>query len=351
MIRYHRQTILPEIGVTGQDKLSKARILCIGAGGLGCPALQYLAAAGVGHIGIIDHDTVEESNLQRQILYRNDQIGHNKASAAAANLSAQNPHITITPYPEKLTATNAEALFAQYDIIIDGTDNFDSKFLINDAAYKTGKPMIYGTILAFEGQLAVFNHKKGPCYRCLFPARPQQNIANCAEAGVIGALAGIIGSAQAMEAIKIIINTPELSPLNNALWTINTKTMQSQTIGLPKDPACPTCSQPKETITMTQLELTVAESQEKLSANPNALLIDVREENEWNEGHIEGAQHLPLSLLQQGHLADLPKDKEILLYCLRGFRSMQALHILQAQGYEQLQSMKGGYTDWVNSAT
>ncbi len=338
--RYARQTVLPEIGEAGQAKISNASVLCVGAGGLGCPALLYLAAAGVGNIGIIDFDNVDESNLQRQTLFDTTQIGQNKAQAAKTRLDALNPDIKITALTEKLTADNAEALFENYDIIIDGTDNFTAKFLINDAALKTGKPFIYGSILGFDGQLAVFNHAGNACYRCLFPQAPKTPVMNCAEAGIIGAVAGMIGTSQAMEAIKLIVAHPDFKPLSGKLWTLDAKTLENKILSLNKDPDC-ICANPKG-IQMQNDEITVA----KTKANTTAQLIDVREQEEWDAGHIESAELFPLSQLTNG--AQLGKDKntEIILHCKGGFRSMQALQLLRAQGYTNLKSMAGGFDAW-----
>ena len=234
--RYHRQTILPEIGEEGQRKMSVASVLCIGAGGLGCSALLYLAAAGIGHIGIVDFDAVDESNLQRQILYKQDQIGQNKAQAAKDNLLALNDTIKITAFPERLNAGNIEKLLTGFDMIFDGSDNFATKFLVNDAGVKFGKPVIYASILGFDGQVSVFDTKCGSsCYRCLFPKPPTHNIPNCAEAGVIGALAGIVGTTQAMEAIKMIVDHKSLKPLIGKLWTIDARTCLLYTSPSPRD--------------------------------------------------------------------------------------------------------------------
>ncbi len=349
--RYDRQVILPEIGTAGQEKISKASVLCIGAGGLGCPALLYLAAAGVGRIGIVDFDSVDETNLQRQVLFTVEQIGKNKAESAKQQLEALNPHITIKSYPVELTDKNVEALFDGYDIIIDGTDNFTAKFLINDAAVKYGKPFIYGSILGFDGQLSVFNAPGGPCYRCLFPEAPKGYVPNCAEAGVIGAVAGIIGTAQAMETIKIIVGHKNLHPLAGKLWTIDMCTMESRILSLTKNPECPVCSKEKRDITLQYASpicgLIPEVTPEQARRNKTALMIDVREKEEWGAGHIEGAKLVPLSELAQGQIPDLPKDCEIIIHCQKGKRGMQAIEILQAQGYLNVRNMRGGYEAWL----
>jgi len=349
--RYDRQRILSEIGTAGQTKISEASVLCIGAGGLGCPALLYLAAAGVGRIGIVDFDVVEETNLQRQVLFDTSQIGQNKAQAAKARLNALNSEIDIQVYAEELSDKNALTLFEKYDIIIDGTDNFPAKFLINDAAVKASKTFIYGSILGFDGQLAVFNHQGGPCYRCLFPEAPKTHIPNCAQAGVIGAVAGMIGTTQAMETIKIIVDHESFKPLAGKFWTIDMRSMENKLLALPKNPDCPTCSKAKEDIILQYsssvcgviAEVTPQQAKDKQTA----LLIDVREIDEWDAGHIEGARHIALSALMRGDIPKLPKDCEIILYCQKGMRSLQAAHILKAHGCPNIMNMTGGYEAWL----
>lgn len=354
MNRYQRQIVLPEIGPEGQEKIKNASVLCIGAGGLGCPALLYLAAAGIGQIGIVDFDVVDETNLQRQVLFTIDQIGRNKAEAAKERLNALNPEINMQAYAEELTDQNVEKLFGSYDVIIDGTDNFAAKFLINDAAVKTEKPFIYGSILGFDGQLAVFNYKGGPCYRCLFPEPPKGHIPNCAEAGVIGAVAGMIGTAQTMEALKIIVEHESFQPLSGKLWAVDLRSMENQLLALPKNPDCSVCSKAGESIALQYtspvcgfiLEVTP----EQTRKNKEALLVDVRETEEWDEGHIDGAQHVALSSLIQGNKPELPTDCEIILYCQKGKRGEQAAQILKSQGYLNINNMAGGYEAWLRCA-
>ncbi len=344
--RYDRQIILPEIGQAGQDAIAAASVLCIGAGGLGCPALLYLAAAGVGRIGIIDADIVDESNLQRQVLYTSDDIGKSKAQCAKARLEALNPEITIEAYDERLSAKNAEALFKNYDIIIDGTDNFKSKFLINDCAVKTGKPFVYGSILGFEGQVSVFNFNDGPCYRCLFPEPPTQNIPNCADAGVIGAVAGMIGTMQAVEAIKLIVRHEDLEPLAGKLMTIDSRTMRNSILTLEKNPDCPICSlAPEEIILHDAAVEEVAASQIDAS---QAVIIDVRESAELERGMIEGAEHYALSqILDGGAPSHIQRDEAVIVYCQKGIRSIKAAELLiEKHGYQNVQSVKGGYEAW-----
>lgn len=349
--RYERQIVLPEIGATGQRKISKASVLCIGAGGLGCPALLYLAAAGVGRIGIVDFDIVDETNLQRQVLFTVGQIGQNKAEAAKKRLEALNPQITIKSYPVELTDKNAEDLFDDYDIIIDGTDNFAAKFLINDAAVKSGKPFIYGSILGFDGQLSVFNTPDGPCYRCLFPEAPSGYVPNCAEAGVIGAVAGMIGTAQAMEAIKIIVEHESMRALNGKLWTIDMRNMETRLLSLSKNPDCPVCSKAREKITLQYTSpvcgLIPEVTPKQARQNKTALIIDVREKEEWDAGHIERAKLIPLSELVRGQIPNLPKDCDIIIHCQKGKRGLQAAEILRTHGYLNISNMVGGYEAWL----
>ena len=348
--------VLPEIGPEGQARLGNTRVLMIGAGGLGCPALLYLAGAGVGTIGIIEHDRVDESNLHRQVLFQDSDKGQPKASAARAHLQAQNPMIAIHAYDAELTERNAPGLFAEYDLIIDGTDNFPATFLINDAAVKAGKPVIYGAIQGFEGQLSVFDAASGgPCYRCLYPEAPRGIIQNCAEAGVIGALPGMIGTMQAMEAIKMIVADPSFQPLRGKLWMMDTKTMETRLLSLQKNPACPVCSRAREEITLRYASPPVcALSQAVEEVDCDALehmahctLIDVREQEEWDRGHIENALLLPLSTIRQDPEQFSPhRGKPCILYCQRGMRSRMAAEILMQAGFTGLYSLSGGYEAW-----
>lgn len=351
--RYRAQTALPEIGPEGQERLSRARVLVVGAGGLGCPVLQYLAAAGIGALGIIDDDTVDLSNLQRQILFTSAQQGQKKVAAAKERLLALNPDIKVDVFPERLCAANAPPLFEGFDVIVDGTDNFAAKFLINDAAVKLGKPVVYGSILGFEGQASVFWAKRGPCYRCLYPAPPAGYIPNCAEAGVIGALAGIIGSVQAMEVIKLATGHNELAPLIGKLWMIDARTMATHSYSLPKNPQCPVCSKKPEEIDLMDepaaicaviAEIDISEARER----GDVLFLDVREQNEWDIGHIEGAVLHPLSVLASGVLPDIAQDIPCIVYCRSGKRSRAAIEILIENGFDRLVNLRGGYEAWRN---
>ncbi len=352
--RYKRQSILPEIGKEGQEKILKASVLVVGAGGLGCPALLYLVAAGVGHIGIIDFDNIDETNLQRQILFKAHHIGLNKAEIAAKELRALNPDIKIEAFAKELNARNIVELFGHFDLVIDGSDNFATKYLINDAALKTSTPFIYGSILGFDGQVSVFgaHDVDAPCYRCLFPNPPEENIPNCAQSGVIGAVAGIIGSAQAMEAIKLIANHESFAPLIGKLWVIDMHSMENKLLSLKKDPSCPTCSKNNSDIKLDYApesceilrEITTLELIENID---KYTLLDVREQSEWDLGHIKGAYHLPLSKISKGILPDMAKDENIVIYCLAGIRSKQAITFLKKAGFTNLINMGGGYEEWV----
>jgi sulfur-carrier protein adenylyltransferase/sulfurtransferase len=344
--RYSRQTILSEIGETGQEKIGAAHVLVVGAGGLGCPLLLYLTAAGVGRIGIIDNDTIDISNLQRQILFGTKDAGSSKVKAAKAHLETRNPDITITCFAERLDASNALEIMSGYDIVADGTDNFATKFLINDAAVKLGKPVVYGSILGFEGRASVFWAKEGPCYRCLYPAPPTGYVPNCAEAGVIGALAGIVGSVQSMEVIKLLAGGQALRPLIGKLWITDARSMQTSIFAIPKNPACRVCSKAPEDIILRDEAQPCSAAMQEVSINDvgdHALFVDVREKDEWDAGHIEGAVHLPLSALMAGKKAELMKASEYIVYCAKGVRSRKAIEILKAQGLHGALNLKGGY--------
>lgn len=348
--RYKRQIVLPEIGEVGQDRINAASVLVIGAGGLGCPVLLYLAAAGVGRIGIVDYDSVDETNLQRQVLFNIDDIGANKAHAAAAHLRVLNPTIEIEVFPVELDDTNVEDLFACFDIVIDGTDNFAAKFLINDAAVKTQTPFIYGSILGFDGQVSVFGAPDGPCYRCLFPHAPRGHVPNCAEAGIIGAVAGMIGMVQAMEAIKVIAPHESFQSLIGKLLTVDMRSMENHILMLSKNPDCSVCGKNRDEIileyTSPVCSIIPEIAPDQIQAS-DALIIDVRERDEWDAGHIEGVDHVALSWLLAGNVPDVPKDQDIILYCQKGMRSLQAAQYLAGLGFSNLRNMTGGYEKWL----
>lgn len=343
--RYQRQVVLPEVGQAGQDKIARARVLCVGAGGLGSPALLYLAAAGIGHIGIADHDRVEETNLQRQILFTEADIGRPKALAARERLLALNSRIDVTAYEEGLHVGNAEALFSAYDIIIDATDNFPAKYLINDAALKCHKPWIYGAIQGFEGQVSVFDASQGPCYRCLYPEAPRAPVLNCAESGVMGAVAGVVGTMQAMQVIQLVLGEEGFEPLQGKLRVVDLHTITTHTFKLEKNKSCPLCTTPAAEIRLSYAPLVcVAEvSPAQLAYNAAILLVDVREAAERTLGHIDGDIHFPLSRLEAGQPFTASKTAEIVVYCQQGIRSRKVAALLRQQGYTKVSSLAGGY--------
>jgi len=362
LLRYSRHLLIPGVGKEGQLRLKNASVLLIGTGGLGCPAALYLAAAGVGRIGLVDPDTVDASNLQRQILHGVSWIGEPKLDSAADRLREINPHITLDLHPVRFTPENAIELAAGYDIIVDGCDNFPTRFLSNDAAFLLKKPLVYGAIHRFEGQATVFApHLGGPCYRCLLPDLPAPGtVPSCAEAGVLGVLPGVIGSIQAMEAIKLIlgVGVPPLGKLTiyDALGS------SFRNIKLRRDPACRLCgdnpnvdsvSNPEtlapayceihedmETITTTELR------QRLSSGNFHAVLLDVREPDEYALANIPGAQLIPLGTLEN-HIAELPKDREILIHCKSGRRSARAVDLLLANGFTDVKNVEGGIDAWL----
>jgi len=339
---YNRHLILNEIGLEGQLKLKKAKVLVVGAGGLGCPILQYLTAAGVGTIGIIDDDVVEVSNLQRQILYTYDNVGTSKVLAAVTHLSRLNPFVNFLTYQEKLTSKNAVELFEQFDIIVDGSDNFPTRYLCNDAAVLAKKPLVLGAIYKFEGQVSVFNYRDGPTYRCLYPNAPKPNeVLNCSEIGVLGVLPGIIGCLQANEVLKIICELGEV--LRGKLLTFDALKMQQLLLHFEKtDEAALTklhtdydffcgISAPIHEISLQQLESNI----EKYN------LLDVREDWERTEYHI-GGLHIPLGELHQ-RFNEINLDKYLVVYCKSGIRSKKAIEILKNLHFsERLLNLKGG---------
>ena len=328
--QYNRHLILDKIGEKGQLKLKLAKVLVIGAGGLGCPVLQYLTAAGIGTIGIIDDDIVDQSNLQRQILYTIDDVGLSKAETAAKRLSKLNPFVNFNVYKEKLINTNAISLFEKYDVIVDGSDNFSTRYLTNDAAIITNKPLVYGAIFKFEGQVSVFNYQKSATYRCLYPTPPKPDESpNCSEIGVLGVLPGIIGSLQANEAIKVICGIGEV--LANKLLMYDTLTMRQMILKFEKSINTEVTTLEKDYdffcgIKAVKNEITFGELQKKL---PKYNLLDVRENWEREQHHING-QHIPLGELQN-RFKELHTDKPLVVYCKSGIRSKKAITILEKE--------------------
>ncbi|MGJ8673364.1 molybdopterin-synthase adenylyltransferase MoeB [Rubritalea sp.] len=356
--RYARHFSLPEVGEEGQIKLKQSSVLCIGTGGLGSPAAMYLAAAGVGRIGLIDADHVESSNLQRQIIHGESWIGKPKLESAKARLQEINSFIEIECHETRFCAANAKQLTSNYDIIIDGTDNFPTRYLSNDVAYLLKKPNIYGSIFRFEGQVSVFApHLGGPCYRCMLPTPPDPGtVPSCAEAGVLGVLPGVIGSLQAMEAIKLILGAGK-PPLGKLVHydALNT---EFRKFTLRKDPECPLCGDnPTVTdlidyenfcgipSTSTMKEITVLELKEKLDSGLNGILVDVRTPAEVAAAALNGTQRIPLQELT-ARFSEIPTDKTIYIHCKAGGRSAKACTFLAEQGITNTVNIKGGIDAW-----
>ncbi|MEP2936154.1 MAG: HesA/MoeB/ThiF family protein [Gilvibacter sp.] len=355
MSRYSRHIVLEEIGPLGQQKLARAKVLVIGAGGLGCPALQYLAAAGIGTIGIVDFDVVEESNLQRQILFGASSLGTNKAIAAKTRLEDLNPLINIVAFAEKLTPHNALDLFATFDLIIDGTDNFATRYLINDAAILTDKPVVFGAIYKFEGQLTVFNYKGGPSYRCLFATPPKAgSVANCSEVGVLGVLPGIIGSMQANEAIKIILELDQV--LSGKMLCYDAKTTESHHLKIVKSESeIETVLARKHKFTAFDYEafcgLTIPEISAAAAVQlKNVLFVDVRELTEKPEVTLPNCVQIPLGDLNN-HLSKFKADQHSVLFCQTGVRSKLAVQQLIEHKIEKCFSLIGGAESLLNYTT
>lgn len=341
--RYSRQIILPEIGLPGQEKLKSARVLMIGAGGLGCPVLQYLAAVGVGQIGIVDDDIVDLSNLQRQILYSTADVGKPKAITAKQKLEMLNPHINITAFNERFTSANAESICKGYDLVIDGSDNFETRYLINDTCLALNKVLVFGSIFKFEGHVSVFNYHDGPNYRDIFPEPPAADeVPNCAEIGVLGVLPGIIGTYMANEAIKIICNIGET--LSGKLMTINAldnstnifKIARQQKTNVKTPPVAinPPIPPADDEITMDELRAQLTEFPDEI------LIIDVRESYEFEDYNIGGI-NIPLYELNE-HIESLPKTKKLVFCCQTGQRSKIAMHILKPFYNGEMYSLKNG---------
>ncbi len=356
LARYNRHLLLPEVGSAGQLKLKQSKILIVGAGGLGSPIALYLAAAGVGTIGIIDDDNVDLSNLQRQVIYTKEDIGKSKANSAAARMGALNGDIEIEALHEKLSTANAKQIIAGYDLVIDGTDNFSTRYLVNDACVMLGKPNVYGAIFRFEGQVSLFNPPAGPCYRCLFPqAPPAETIPNCAEGGVLGVLPGIIGTLQATEAIKHILGIGE--PLVGRLLLFNCLPMTFDELKIKRDANCALCGD-NPTISKLTDEAALCTSEtpgkEALSArelsallsqdNP-PLLLDVRRGEEYILGNLPDSVLIPVDELNE-RLEVLDKDKDIVVYCKSGARSRRAMDMLKAAGFKKVRHLTGGIISW-----
>jgi molybdopterin/thiamine biosynthesis adenylyltransferase/rhodanese-related sulfurtransferase len=367
--RYSRHLIMPEVGVEGQRKLKAGSVLCIGAGGLGSPAAMYLAAAGVGTIGIVDFDVVDFSNLQRQIIHGTPDVGRSKLASAKDRLTSLNPLVTVNTYEEALSSDNAMRLFEPYDIILDGTDNFPTRYLVNDACVLLGKPNAYGSIFRFEGQASVFATKGGPCYRCLYPEPPPPGLVpSCAEGGVLGVLPGIIGVIQATEAIKLIMGIGE--PLIGRFLIYDALRMRFRELKLKKDPDCPVCGTHPIVTKLIDYEqfcgvrpaepeaasvtggpnandISAIELKQRLDRGDKLMLVDVREPNEYQINRIPGTVLIPLGEVPRRY-GELNKDDEIVVHCKMGGRSAQAADFLRSVGFKRVLNLRGGILDWID---
>lgn len=368
LARYSRHILLGEIGVAGQQKLAAARVLVVGAGGLGSPAALYLAAAGIGTLGIADMDRVELHNLHRQLVHADADVGRPKVESAAQRLRTTNPHITVNLHPEGITAENAVELFRGYDVIVDGTDNFSTRYLNNDAAFFAGRPLVYGSVFRFDGQVAVFNPAAGhACYRCLFREPPPPgSVPGCGEAGVVGALCGVVGSMQAMEVVKLITGAGK--PLQGRLVAFNALEGTFRTLTLPRDPDCPlcgrqptirsidptryrtpACADPLPAVTSSSdypVEISVTEAKQRLDAAPaQTEIVDVREPFELDICHVAGSRHIPMRQIPES-AATLPRDKHLLILCHAGGRSRRVTDYLRAQGFDRVTNIAGGIDAW-----
>ena len=367
--RYSRHLIMPEVGMEGQRKLKAAKVLCIGAGGLGSPAAMYLAAAGVGTLGLVDFDVVDFSNLQRQILHGTPDVGRSKLASAKDRLTTLNPEITIATHEVALSSQNALELFEPYDIILDGTDNFPTRYLVNDACVLLRKPNAYGSIFRFEGQASVFATKDGPCYRCLYPEPPPPGLVpSCAEGGVLGVLPGIIGTIQATETIKLIIGVGE--PLIGRFLIFDALRMRFRELKLRKDPDCPVCgTHPtvKQLIDYEQFcgihpapepisvqniqnnatEISSIELKQRLDRGDPLKIVDVREPNEYQINRIPGSVLIPLGDVPRRY-QELDPDEQIVVHCKMGTRSAKAADFLRSVGFKRVLNLRGGVLDWVD---
>jgi molybdopterin/thiamine biosynthesis adenylyltransferase/rhodanese-related sulfurtransferase len=362
IIRYSRHLIMPEVGMEGQKKLKAASVLLIGAGGLGSPLAMYLAAAGVGRIGVVDFDVVDSSNLQRQIAYSTSDVGKPKLDAAKERITAINPYVDVKTYETHLTSENALDILKDYDVIIDGTDNFPTRYLVNDACVLLGKPNVYGSIFRFEGQASVFYAKEGPCYRCLYPEPPPPGLVpSCAEGGVLGVLPGIVGTIQATEAIKLIIGQGD--PLIGRLLLFDALTMKFRELKLRKNPACPVCGEnptinelidyeafcgieplPTDGENLRQWEINPEELKAKLDKKDDVFMLDVREPHEFEICNLDGYL-IPLRDLPS-RINELDSSKEIVAYCHTGVRSQRAVEFLKTAGFKKVKNLVGGIEAW-----
>ena len=355
--RYGRHIVIPQFGAEAQSRLKTAKVLCIGAGGLGSPALIYLAAAGVGTLGVVDFDVVDESNLQRQIIFGQSDIGRSKVEVAQERLLSINPNITVNIYGIKIDVNNVLSIMSEYDIVIDATDNFATRYLINDAAVLLNKPCVWGSVNRFDGQAAIFWSAYGPCYRCIHPKAPDPTtVQNCAEAGVLGNLCALVASMQVNEVVKAITGIGELAV--GKLMIYDALSSENSVITIRKNPACVICGEnPKQTGLLENYEefcgivsapeITASELQDKVNSKEDFLLIDVREADEFEQSRIPGSVLIPQGFfLDLSALSQLPKDKEIILHCRSGVRSATCLGIIQSKGFTNSRHLRGGILEW-----
>jgi adenylyltransferase/sulfurtransferase len=358
LLRYSRHLLLPEVGVDGQRRLKGARVLVVGAGGLGSPVSLYLAAAGVGTIGLVDFDLVDLTNLQRQILHGTSTVGRPKLESARERLHDLNPHVRVEGISDRLTSVNAMEILRAFDVIVDGTDNFPTRYLINDAAVLLGKPNVYGSIFRFEGQASVFDATRGPCYRCLYQEPPPPGLVpSCAEGGVLGVLPGIIGSIQALETIKLVLGAG--TSLAGRLLLFDALRLRFRELALRKDPDCPLCGANRSIHELVDYEafcgvaapppagseVTPTELQRELEAGRPIVVVDVREPHEWQIVHLDGARLIPLGELP-ARLRELDGHTDIVTHCHHGARSLRALEILRGAGFSKVRSLAGGIDRW-----
>jgi sulfur-carrier protein adenylyltransferase/sulfurtransferase len=359
ILRYSRHLILPDVGVEGQKKLKAARVLLVGAGGLGSPAALYLAAAGVGTLGLVDFDVVDKTNLQRQILHGTATVGTPKLESARARLEDLNPNVQVETFETRLTSENALDIIRAFDIVADGTDNFPTRYLVNDACVLLGKPNVYGSIFRFEGQASVFYAKDGPCYRCLYAEPPPPGLVpSCAEGGVLGVLPGIIGSIQAMETIKLILGIGD--SLIGRLLLFDALKLEFRELKLEKDPDCPVCGRHPSVTRLidyeafcgigaepsyADVEVSAATVKQELEQGRPLVLLDVRDPHEYEITHIDGGTFIPLAELP-ARLKELDDHAEVVTYCHHGARSLKALEILKAAGFAKVRSLQGGIDAW-----
>jgi adenylyltransferase/sulfurtransferase len=360
--RYSRHLIIPDVAMDGQKRLKNSRVLCVGAGGLGSPALMYLAAAGVGTLGIVDFDVVDESNLQRQVIHGQSDVGRPKAISARESVREINPLVTVNVHEERLDSSNVMEIFANYDLIVDGTDNFATRYLVNDACVLLGKPYVWGSIYRFDGQASVFWSEYGPCYRCLYPEPPPPGmVPSCAEGGVLGVLCASVGSIQVNEAIKVLTGIGE--PLVGRLMIYDALEMTYRAVKVRKDPECPLCGKNPTITELIDYEefcgtvseaaveasfgstITAAELKELQDAGAEMLLVDVREPAEWDIVRIPGAVLIPKGELPS-RLAELPQDRPVIAYCKTGIRSAESLALLKDAGFSDAKHVQGGVTAW-----